>query len=65
MLTVRNGAAGEAAPYPYIKVEDTIKIKPFTLTDSVTAAAQIPIPFTISDNIAIPTLTDSVEITLT
>jgi hypothetical protein len=65
MLTVRNGAAEEAAPYPYIKVEDTIKIKPFKPVDSVTTAAQIPTPLVISDNIAIPTLFDSVEITLT
>ena len=65
MLTVRNGAAEEAAPYPYIKVEDTIKLRPFTLTDSVTTAAQIPIPFALSEDIAIPTLMDSVEITLT
>ena len=65
MLTIRAGSAAEAAPYPAIKIIEDIIVKPFKPIDSVTTSAQIPLPKAISDDITIPTLSDSVEITLT
>ena len=65
MLTIRAGSAAEAAPYPEIKIIEDIIFKPFKPIDSVTTSAQIPLPKAISDDITIPTLSDSVEITLT
>ena len=65
MLTIRAGSAAEAAPYPAIKIIDDIKIKPFKPVDSVAVAAQLPMPTTPNEIITIPTLGESVEITLT
>lgn len=65
MLTIRGGSAAEAAPYPAIKIIDDIKIKPFKPIDSVAVSAQTPVPIMPTDTISIPTLSESVEITLT